>query len=490
MHLRYRTLIKLSSFMLMITGIAMLPSFLCARIYGQVNAEWGFLLTGGISAIVGFILFNFVHASPKGLTSRDGYMAVIMSWLLCSLIGTIPYLASGEVTSFADALFESVAGYTTTGATVLSHHLSNPLILWKVTCHWLGGMGILIFVISILPALGTGGQRIASAEAPGPELSKMAPRMTDFSKMLYLIYSTLTAVEWLMLWLGSKMNAFEALINAMGSISTAGMFMHPKGIAYYNSVYVEVVISVFTILASVNFIVYMHLMRRNFDSVRKNMEIRIFLAMIAVGTAIVTAALRISGTFPTVASSLRHAFFQVTSFATTSGFAMDDYNKWPSICLALFFILLFVGGCAASTSGGLKVIRVSVMLKLIARGLHLRIHPRSVRAVKLGKTVISAPMANMVTCFILLYGILFFVGSVIMSLQGLDMETTLSSTASMMSTTGISIGDIGSTGNFGVYCPALKIFCCVLMTTGRLELIAVVLLLFPSYWNPDRFQVK
>lgn len=489
MNFRFRTLMKLVGCLLMIVGISMFPSMLCAAVQGQTRLSLIFLSCGILTGTGGAILFRVIHPSRKRLTIRDGYLSAILAWILCSLAAMTPYLFSGVTRNIWDAFFESVADFTTTGATVLKIHMPDALILWKAICHWMGGMGILIFMISILPMLGTGGQRIATAESPGPELLKLKPRMQDYSIVLYLIYVILTAAEWLLLWLGSKMNAFEALVNSLGSISTAGLFLHPDGIGYYHSLYVELIISIFTILSSINFVCYLHLAQRDFKNLFKNMELRIFLCMIAIGTLIVTVALRCSGTFHSIGSALRHAFFQVTAFATTSGFSMDNYNRWPTLCLAVFFLLLLIGGCAASTAGGIKVIRVGVMIKLIIRGFYRRRHPRAVRAVRLGETVISAQLASAVTSFILIYGVTFFLSAIILSLQGMDMTTTLSTTAGLMSTTGLNIGST-PIGYLGMYHPVLKLFMSLLMITGRLEMVAVLLLFFPSFWSPDRLQIN
>ena len=490
MYFRFKTLFKITGLLMLVTGIAMIPSLLFAIYKGEAVLAHHFLVSAIISIGAGGGLFFFLNTSVKTLQTRDGYMAVILSWIICSLLGSIPYLAEPSVSGFIDAFFESVSGYTTTGATVLTLHISDPLILWKVTCHWMGGMGILIFIISILPAMGAGGQRIASADSPGPDFAKTSPRTQDFTKSLYIIYLTLTAGETIMLWLGSKMTLFEAIINSMGSISTAGLFMHPQGIAYYDSIYVELVISAFTILASINFITYISLMRGEIRNIFKNIEVRTYLTIITIATLIVTFSLWTSHTYPTFLSSMRHGFFQVTAFATTSGFALTDYGNWPGICFLVFFLLMFIGGCAASTSGSMKVIRIIIAIKLIGRGFYKRRHPRAVRAIRVGRNVIPPRTVALVVSFIFMYIGSFIVSCLVLSLQGLDLETTISSTAGLMSTTGLGFGAVGSSGFFGMFHPGLKLFMTLVMIIGRLEMMSVLLLFFPQFWNPDHTRVR
>ncbi|MEG0379101.1 MAG: potassium transporter TrkG, partial [Eubacterium sp.] len=250
----------------------------------------------------------------------------------------------------------------------------------------------------------------------------------------------LTIIEFLLLWIGSDMSAFEALVNTLGSISTAGLFLHPEGIGYYDSIYVELIISLFTLLASVNFILYIHLLRRNFADIQKNIELRVFFGILAIATILVSCGLYIYGGYHSLSLAFRHGFFQVTSFITTSGFAITDYTLWPSICKSILFTLLFVGGCAASTSGGPKIIRLMIMFKLVVRGFFKRLHPRAVSSINVGETVISAPMVSSIATFIALYALTFLFSALVLSLQNLSLESTLSTAAALMSTTGAAFG--------------------------------------------------
>lgn len=490
MNFTYKTLLKIMGLLLGITGLAMIPSLACAFYFNEGSTESGFFISSAASIILGFTIYRLTPASRKRLRARDGYLIVIICWLSCSFFGAIPFFLSGQVPSFIDALFEAIAGYTTTGATVISDlRLSHSLFLWKATTHWLGGMGILIFIISILPAMGISGQRLAAAETPGAGLMPSSPRIRDLALLLYFIYISLTLVEFLLLWLGSAMNPFEALVNSLGSISTAGLFLHPEGISYYNSVFVEMVISVFTLLASLNFILYINIIKGNFQQLLKNMEIRIFFAIVASATLLISGSLWLTGTYGTIGESLRNAFFQVCSFLSTSGFSLTDYNQWPTFTHAILFILLFIGGCATSTSGGVKVLRIVVVFKLISRGFYKRLHPRAISAVKVGDHIMSAPMVSSITTFVFLYFFTFMTCALVLSLQGLSLETTLTASSSLMSTTGSGLGEIAG-GNYSAFSSPLRLFMCFIMIIGRLELFTVFLMFFPSFWNPNKFRAK
>jgi Trk-type K+ transport systems, membrane components len=491
MDFRFRTIFKTLGFLLIITGIAMLPSLLCAYCSHDRVTMDAFLLSASLSIGLGLIMYIFISPSARTLRIRDGYMTVLICWMVCALFGAIPYYFSGQTHTVCNAIFEAVAGYTTTGASVISDRvLSDALLLWKAITHWLGGMGIVVFIISILPSFGISGLRIAAAETPGPSVTRTSARTTDTAKMLYFSYIFLTACEFLMLWRGSSMGAFEALINSLGSISTAGLMLHPSGVAYYNSLYVELVIAIFTILSSINFMMYIYVIQRNWSGIKRNIELRVYLGIIAGSTLLVSAGLFFSGTFRSLGESLRYGFFQVTAFASTSGFTITNYNNWPGICQMVLFILLFTGGCAASTGGGLKIIRVVVVFKLIARGFYRRVHPRSVRAVKIGGNAMNGPIVSSITTFILLYLAMYVLTAIVLSLQNLDMTSTLTAAAALLSTTGSAFGVIGDAGNFAMFSGPLKLFMSLVMIIGRLELTTVLLMFIPEFWNPNKAKIR
>lgn len=485
--LNYQAIVKLLGAITLIAGVSMLPALLCAYIYNEPSEFRALLISSVITIGTGGIVSLFVRPVKAKFRTREGYLVVALCWVVTSLFGALPYFLSDFTSSFIDSFFESVAGFTTTGCTAIGTvAMPKALLMWKAISHWLGGMGILVFVISILPALGINGQLMARAEAPGPVLEKMAVRMSDSAKILYLTYFSLTVLEFLLLCLSKSMTPFDSLINTMGSISTGGLFAHPDGVGYYNSVYVEIIISLFTILASINFVLYHYAVTRKWEYVLKDIELRAFLRIIVGAIFICTAGLYFFGNYPSIGKALRDAFFQVISVATTSGYSSADYTVWPTLCQMVLFTLMFIGGCAASTSGSIKVIRVLVLLKLIWRGFYKRIHPRSVVAIKLRKKAVPAPVVSAITVFILMYVGLFLFSCLVLSWQNLDMESTISSAAAMLSNTGIAFGKVGAMGNYAMYSGGLKLYLSLLMIVGRLELFTIVILFTRSFWGRDR----
>jgi trk system potassium uptake protein TrkH len=479
-------ILRALGFIIGINGTAMIPALLCALYFNETKAALALAFCGGASALLGFVLLRFSKQKRKSLSVRDGYLIVSVSWILCSLIGAVPYILSGEIPVFVDALFESVSGYTTTGATVVSDwNLSHGMLLWEATTNWLGGMAILMFIISVLPMFGTGGHRVAYAEASWSSYTRTSPRISDLSRTIFMIYIALTVVAFVLLST-SDMDWFEALINSLASVSNAGMLLHPGGMDYYRSFYIECVITFITVLASINFVMYLYLIQRNFRDIRQNVELRVFLAIIAVVTLVIGIDLFNAGVYGSLSDSFRHAFFQVAAISTTSGYAIGNPNVWPVFSKTLLFCLFFIGGCAASTSGSIKVIRIVVLFKLVSRGFVKRLHSHAICAVKMGKKNIPSPMVSTVVAFICLYGFTYLMTALILSLQNLDFETTLSAAAALLSNTSFAFGDLVY-GNFSAFAnPFLKCFMCLVMLIGRLELFSIFLLFIPSFWNSDK----
>ncbi len=483
----YKLIARILGFLLLIVGVAMIPAIICAHVYDEFKSFQALLITASQCLLWGAILVIAMRSERSKFRTREGYMVVASCWVIASLIGSFPYLLSGFAPNFWDALFESTAGFTTTGCTAFNYDtMPNSLILWKATSNWLGGMGILVFVISILPALGINGQFIARAEAPGPVLEKMSVRMSDTAKILYLSYFSLSIIEFLLLLFGSDMPAFDALINTMGSISTGGVGIHSDGIMHYDSLFVEIVIIVFTYLASINFLLYHYAASGKWRYVLKDIELRYFTGLIAGGTLICTLAQFFSGTAPSLGNAFRTSLFQITSFCTTSGYVGSDYCSWPAICSALFVLLMFIGGCAASTSGSVKVIRVMTLMKLVRRAFKKKLHPRQVVAIKVGEKATPVHVVSEITVFILLYAMVFLVGSLLLALQNLDLETTLSTTLGMLSNTGLGLGEGANVGNYSMFSNGLKPVLCMLMIIGRLEMFPIIVLFTRNFWGKDR----
>ena len=479
----YRAIFRILGIIILIVGVAEVFPWLYAEAVGDDNCVFAFRICAPITLAIGLAMLFFIRTGRSRFGAREGYLVVALCWIVASLIGAFPYLLSGFFDNYIDSFFESASGFTTTGCTVSSSGVINrSLMLWKAISHWLGGMGILVFVISLLPALGINGQIIARAEMPGPVLEKTSVRMSDSAKALYLTYITFTVLEFILLMLSGKMPLYDGVITTLGSISTGGLLVHPQGIAYYGSVYIEIVISVFCMLAAVNFVRYHYLLTGKFSYFVKDLELRAYAIIIAGATIICTGGL-IYFKHEGLGPALRDSFFQVVSFATTAGYTRTPYMSWPTMCQLILLVIMFIGGCSASTAGSMKVIRVLVMLKMIARGCVRRVHPRSVVAVRLGNGFVSAPVVSSITVFLFTFAGLFLFSSLVLSLQGLNMETSFTSTLCMLSNTGASFGYGASMGNFSFFHPGLKIYLSALMIIGRLELFTIIILFTRNFWR-------
>jgi trk system potassium uptake protein TrkH len=410
-----------------------------------------------------------------------------MCWLLASLIAAIPYWVSGELPNYADAFFEAVSNITTTGANLIEFPEAAPksLLFWRALVSWIGGMGILLFVISVLPALGIGTENLANAETGGSSIEKYRVRLSENAKNVYLLYLSLTFIEFIML-LAGRMKPFDALTNSFSSISNCGMSGYYEGISHFDSVYIEVVIAVFCILGSLNFSTLQLLPRRKFSVFFRDFEIRAYAFILAFTLVAVTLVLSLNGTYGNVGETIRKSFLQIISFVTTAGYSVTDYNNWPTFCLMLLFFVVFIGGCSASTAGGIKVSRFLVMLMLIRRNLYKRLHPNAVYAVKIGDRAIPADKVSNITVFVIVYGVIFCAGSILLSLDGQDIETTAGSVIAALSNTGLGFGNTGFASTFMVFSVWGRLLLSALMLLGRLELFAFLIIFTPSFWRGTR----
>ena len=485
--LNLRLTSKILGTVVCIVSIAMLPAMVASLYFKEYQTAFAFAISSLLFLAGGAFARAFSRSNTFNIRARDGFLIVSLSWIIASLIGSTPYIFSGYSDSFFSAFFESAAGFTTTGATVFDiTSMPSGLMFWKAICNWLGGMGILVFLVTLLPALGISGQKIFKAESPGIKVDKISSRISDSAKMLYLIYISFTLLEFLLLILGSDMPIFDAIINTLGSISTGGVFSHPQGLAYYDSVYIELVLSIFTLLSSVNFTLYPLLIQGGFSRFFKNVELRVFLGIVIFASILICLNLYLTDTYDTIGQSLRYGCFQVASFSTTSGYAITNYSVWPLFSKITMFILMIIGGCAASTSGSIKVIRIIIMFKMIQRNIYKRIHPRAFISVKIGETPLQEELISQTASFVFAFFATLAVGTLLLSLQGLDMEMTFSTALSMLSNTGIALSEAGYTGYFGMYSPPLQMVLSALMIFGRLEIFTILLLFIPSFWNPDR----
>lgn len=483
-YFNHKVIIRIIATILLFEGIAMLIPLSAAMIYHEVSAATSFLLTALCCTSFGLTVYKNLSFDDFRLRARDGFFIVIATWITVCIVGAIPYYFSGVGYSVADSFFESVAGWTTTSAFVLEiPSLPKSILLWKAVNNWLGGMGILVLTVSIFPKLGVGGQKMVAAEIPGPTLEKLHARMGDSAKVSYKIYIILTILE-LCLLLPSGIHPFDALVNTLSSISTAGI-MNIRGVVNINlTVYVKTILTIFSIVGSVNFIVFFFISTGKWKRIINNMEFRIYILILLGAATIMSISLYVSGTYSSPFGAIDNAIAQAVSFGSTSGFLVADINNWPTPCKIILLALSIIGGCAYSTAGGIKVIRFIVFLKLVLRGIYKRIHPKAIKPIILDNEPISPANAASITVFILLYFAIIIIGAILLSIENLDLETTLSASVSTFTNTGAGFGLI-SAGYYGDFSWFGKIIASILMLAGRLEMYAIIIVFSRSFWNPE-----
>ena len=421
---------------------------------------------------------------PKStaLYARDGLAVVALAWICMSLFGALPFVLSGDIPNYVDAFFETVSGFTTTGSSILTEiePLSRGGLFWRSFTHWVGGMGVLVFVMAILPMNDGHGMHLMRAEVPGPTVGKLVSRMSDTAKILYSIYLVMTVVE-IVLLLAGGMPLYDAAIHAFGTAGTGGFSCRNLSVGAYDSVYFDVVIGVFMLLFGVNFNLYYFLLIRRFRDVLHSEELRAYLLIVAA--SVLAIAVNISHLYQSFAASLRYAFFQVSSIITTTGYATADFNAWPAFSKAILVILMFVGACAGSTGGGMKVARIVILAKSSVCDMRKMLHPNAVATVRFEGKPIGEKNIRSVHLFLTVYLIVFTISCLLLSLEEMDLVTTFTAVAACMNNIGPGLEVVGPMGNFAAFSPWAKVLLSFDMLVGRLEIFPMLLLFAPSIWK-------
>ena len=421
---------------------------------------------------------------PKStaLYARDGLAVVALAWICMSLFGALPFVLSGDIPNYVDAFFETVSGFTTTGSSILTEiePLSRGGLFWRSFTHWVGGMGVLVFVMAILPMNDGHGMHLMRAEVPGPTVGKLVSRMSDTAKILYSIYLVMTVVEIVLLLVGG-MPLYDAAIHAFGTAGTGGFSCRNLSVGAYDSVYFDVVISVFMLLFGVNFNLYYFLLIRRFRDVVCSEELRAYLLI--VSASVLAIAVNISHLYQSFGASLRYALFQVSSIITTTGYATADFNTWPAFSKAILVILMFVGACAGSTGGGMKVARVVILVKTSFCDMRRMLHPNAVATVRFEGKPIGEKNIRSVHLFLTVYLIVFTVSCLLLSLEEMDLVTTFTAVAACMNNIGPGLEVVGPMGNFASFSLWAKLLLSFDMLVGRLEIFPMLLLFAPSIWK-------
>lgn len=439
------------------------------------------LISATISMILGYGL-RFRKPKNQVIYAREGFAVVSLSWLLMSALGALPFWISQEIPVYIDAFFETVSGFTTTGASILTavEGMRNSLLFWRSFTHWIGGMGVLVFALAVLPMADNRSIHLMRAEVPGPTAGKLVPKMKDTAKILYTIYLGLTILQIFLLRLGG-MSWFDSMIHTFGSAGTGGFSNRNLSVGAYGNPYFEWVIGIFMILFGVNFNLYFYLLVKNFRSVYKNEELRLYLGVIFA--AVLAIAVNILPLYEDLSYSLRASFFQVSSIITTTGFATADFNLWPSFSKSILLILMFFGASAGSTGGGIKISRILLIGRMIRREMLRLLHPRSVGIIKLEDKTVDDETLHGVNIFILLYLVIIVVSLLALSLDGFDFETNFSSIAACLNNIGPGFQVVGPMGNYSSYSLLSKLVLSMNMLLGRLEIFPILLALMPSFWK-------
>jgi trk system potassium uptake protein TrkH len=464
-------------------GLAMIFPLACALYYGEGDLK-ALALSMIITMMCGGILyFSFKPDEDITLNHREGFLIVTTVWVFAGFFGALPYLIHGVLPSFTDAFFESISGFTTTGATVITHIEAIPhgILFWRSLTQWLGGMGIIILSIAILPLLGVGGMQLYKAELPSPVKDKLTPRVTETARTLWIVYFIISTVEFIMLLFGG-MDVFNALCHTFTTMATGGFSTSDASIAHFHSTYIDAVITLFMVIAGINFTLHYSVLVGNFKSFYKNSELRFYLGITMIAIIIVTFNLR-SHIFEDIGSCIRYASFQVVSMLTTTGFTTDNFDQWPALSKTILLLLMFIGGSAGSTGGSIKCLRILLILKHSYMELYRLVHPHAVTAVKLGKKIVYPETMASIWGFFILYLAMTVAASIIMTALGLDMMTAFSSVAATIGNVGPGFGGVGAASTYSEIPMLGKWVLSFCMLAGRLEIYTVMILLIPEFWK-------
>ena len=477
--MNYRIVSNILGKVLLAEAALMALPLLTALICGE--AAFPFLITIAALSLCGGLL-TAIRPRSSDIFAREGFVCVGLSWLLISAFGALPFVLSGEIPNYIDALFETVSGFTTTGASILDNpeRLSRGCTFWRLFTHWIGGMGVLVFIAAILPVAGDHYIHIMRAEVPGPTVSKLVPRVRKTARSLYQIYMGLTLMECVLLLLGG-MNFYEALLHAFATAGTGGFSTRMASIGAYGSPYLEMVIAVFMLLFGCNFNLFYLLLLRQGRAVIRSEELRAYLGIILAAVVMIT--INIAKLCGGVLPGLRYAFFQVMTVISTTGFSTCDFDTWPVFSRGILVLLMFIGGCAGSTGGGIKVSRLIILLKSYMVELKRMIHPTQVKRIWFEDRTVSNQTVESVHVFFFVYLIIVGIGALIISLDGRDFTTNLTASIACISNIGPGLSAVGPTGNYAFFSAASKIVLCFEMLLGRLEIFPILFLVMPSVWR-------
>ena len=473
-------------------GFALLIPMIIAFVYDE-EVWHTFLYSASVAFVTGGVLY-YLFRTDEELRIREGFLVVSLTWLFLSLVGALPFVISGILPSYTDAVFETMSGLTTTGATILggttSWGFANPeieslpqsMLFWRSLAHWLGGMGIIVLSLAILPLLGVGGMQLFQAESPGPTTDKLTPRVQETAKLLWGVYVAFTGIEFLLLWVHPSMDWFQAINHAFATLATGGFSTKNASIAAFDSVYIHVIITIFMFLAGINFAMHFRLLRGNAESFFNNREIRFYSLITAISIVAISGSLWLFDEYD-IGGAIQYGTFQAVSIITTTGFGTDNYELWHSFGAFFLFLLFFTGGCAGSTGGGVKMIRWMIIIRNSFREIKQIVHPKAILPIRIGDKTIDYNIQRTVLSFFVLYLIVFGTGALIMATMGYDMQSAIGASIACLGNIGPGWGEFGPTENYAQIPIIGKWVLILMMMIGRLEIFTVLLIFSPTFWK-------
>jgi trk system potassium uptake protein TrkH len=480
--MNFKIIFRVLGFLLFVEGIAMVLSYFVALIYGEYDQN-AFLISAGINIILGGLIVFLTRNASKDIGRKEGYIIVSSVWIVFSFFGSLPYVISGAIPNFTNAFFETMSGFTTTGSSILADIESLPhgILFWRSITQWLGGMGIIVLSLAVLPVFGIGGMQLFMAEVPGPTPDKISPRIRQTAKTLWVIYLGFTVVETLLLFIGG-MSVFDAVCHSFTTMATGGFSTKQASIAHWSSPFIQYVIVIFMFFAGTNFTLSYLAIKGKFKRVFKDEELKYYGLFILSFTLIIFIGLLVTSQIG-VEKSFREALFQVVSIITTTGYATADYLTWTPVFTALIFALFFFGGSAGSTGGGMKIMRIVLLLKNSYYELRRMVHPHAIIPVKFNNHSVDSKIITNVLAFFMFYFVIFGASSVIFTFIEPDMQSSMGAVATSLGNIGPGLGSVGPAENFLHIKPVGKWFLSFLMLLGRLELFTVLVLFSPSFWK-------
>ena len=467
-------------------GLFLLVPCIVSMAYNE-KSGFAFVISSLISLTVG-MLFTRKKPTNKSFYAKEGFITVALGWIALSVSGALPFLISGEIPNVFNALFESISGYTTTGATILSdvESLSKGILFWRSFTHWIGGMGVLVFVLCILPLADGNNMHLMRAESPGPSVGKLVPKMRSTAMILYGIYAALTVVEGILLLFGG-MSLFDAVTTSLATAGTGGFGIKNNSMADY-SMYIQNVVAVFMFIFGVNFNIYFLMLVRKPKEILQSEELKTYLGIVLVATVVI--ALNISGSLSSIWVALQQAFFQVTAIITTTGFSTVDFNHWPELSKFILVGLMFMGGCAGSTSGGIKISRIIIAWKNLKNEISSFVHPKRVQVIRLEGRKVGNDVVKSVNAYFVLYALLFIGSMFLICIENGSFETNFTAIAATLNNVGPGLAGVGPMENFGGFSPLSKCVFMFGMLAGRLEFIPMIILFSPWVWKNKRSNKK